>query len=247
MLLGHEKKVLENPHCVHNHGNCIYHTKVLRLYYVKQPVSSVRGSPLNNKDSSDNGPHVLHKTFHIPAVMVPSTVKLNGDQRALLPLHHMEDTMAKVRRWISMTGKHMNEQNQNHFNDKSKFVQYYLNEPVIFNLSEFRGCDCAPTEPCEAAFLPEGSAHQSISMILYLFCSAGVKVTGVETIKLISHHTRDNISAENTHFESGGLRNTCIVYALRLYIQDEAGSLSKKDLNPDPKNVKLFDHHCCIL
>ena len=80
-----------------------------------------------------------------------------------------------------------------------------------------------------------------------IFCFSGVKVTGVETIKLISHHTRDNISAENTHFESGGLRNTCIVYALRLYIQDEAGSLSKKDLNPDPKSVKLFDHHCCIL
>ena len=107
LLSGHEKKVLENPHCVHNHGNCIYHTKVLRLYYVKQPVASVRGSPLNNRDSSDSGPHVLHKTFHIPAVMVPSTVKLNGDQRALLPLHHMEDTMAKVRRWISMTGKHI--------------------------------------------------------------------------------------------------------------------------------------------
>ena len=106
-ISGHEKKVLENPHCVHNHGNCIYHTKVLRLYYVKQPIASVRGSPLNNKDSSDNGPHVLHKTFHIPAVMVPSTVKLNGDQRALLPLHHMEDTMAKVRRWISMTGKNI--------------------------------------------------------------------------------------------------------------------------------------------
>ena len=105
ILVGHEKKVLENPHCVHNHGNCIYHTKVLRLYFTKQPVASVRGSPLNNKDSStDSGQRVLHKTFHIPAVVMPSTVKLNGDQRALLPLHHMEDTMAKVRRWISMTG-----------------------------------------------------------------------------------------------------------------------------------------------
>ena len=82
---------------------------------------------------------------------------------------------------------------------------------------------------------------------LHLLLISGVKVKGVETVKLMSHHTRDHVSAENTHFESGGLRNSCIVYALRLYIQDEAGSLSKKDLNPDPKSVKLFDHHCCIL
>ena len=48
-------------------------------------------------------------------------------------------------------------------------------------------------------------------------------------------------------FESGGLHNSCVVYALRLYVQDEAGALSKKDLNPDPKHVRLFHHHCCIL
>ena len=88
-------------------------------------------------------------------------------------------------------------------------------------------------------------------IMLYSACTdvyfPGVKVTGVETVKLISHQTRDHISAESSHFESHGLRNTCVVYALRLYIQDEAGSLSKKDLIPEPKGVKLFNPHCCIL
>ena len=72
-------------------------------------------------------------------------------------------------------------------------------------------------------------------------------MTSVETVKLVSHQTRDHISAESSHFESHGLRNTCVVYALRVYIEDEEGVLSKKDLNPEPKGVKLFDHNCSIL
>ena len=86
-----------------------------------------------------------------------------------------------------------------------------------------------------------------LDLICIVFYTTGVKVTGVETVKLVSHQTRDHISAESSHFESHGLRNTCVVYALRLYIQDEAGSLSKKDLIPEPKGVKLFNPHCCIL
>ncbi len=110
--------MLENPHCVHNHGHCIYHTKVLRLFHAKQPPHSssscsspVKSSPAlhnNNKCAAGGGgehaQHVMHKTFHIPAVVLPSAVRLNGDQRALLPLYDIEETMAKVRRWISMTG-----------------------------------------------------------------------------------------------------------------------------------------------
>ena len=84
------------------------------------------------------------------------------------------------------------------------------------------------------------------NVALYLF-PAGVKVTGVETVRLATSHAKESVSAEDTHFESHGHRGTCVVYAVRLYVDDDCGSLSKKDLNPEPKLVKLTDHHCTLL
>ncbi len=103
--------MLENPHSVHNYGSSVYHTKVLRLFFARSPLSSStstpRGTPIkmtgNHKDPG-SGHHVLHKTFHIPVVMLPSCVKFNSHNGVILPQQHMEDTMAKVRRWIALKG-----------------------------------------------------------------------------------------------------------------------------------------------
>ena len=113
-ILGYERKVLENPHSVHNYGSSVYHTKVLRLFFARSPLSSTTntpgGTPIrmtgNYKDPA-SGHHVLHKTFHIPVVMLPSCVKLNSQTGVILPQQHMEDTMAKVRRWIALKGKYV--------------------------------------------------------------------------------------------------------------------------------------------
>lgn len=111
---GYEKKVLDNPHCVHAYGQCIYHTKILRLYYVN--VVTVSGSsdldttppsPSSNPSttsSSTRGPHLLHKTFHLAQPMAPSSVKINGDQGALYPNLYMDEIMSRVRRWIVLKG-----------------------------------------------------------------------------------------------------------------------------------------------
>lgn len=91
-----------------------------------------------------------------------------------------------------------------------------------------------------------GLSNIRITYNLHSFLT-GVKVTGVETVRLATSQTKDSVSAEDTHFESHGHRGACIVYAIRLYVDDECGALSKKDLNPEPKNVKLTDHHCILL
>ncbi len=108
--LGYEKKILENPHSVHNYSSCVYHTKVLRLFYAKTPGPGTTpwGTPVKAPDS-DTGDapadiHILYKTFHIPLVMLPSSVKFSSRQGTILPQQHMEDTMAKLRRWIALTG-----------------------------------------------------------------------------------------------------------------------------------------------
>ena len=80
-----------------------------------------------------------------------------------------------------------------------------------------------------------------------MFSFSGVKVTGVETVKLLTSLSRDLVTAEETHFETHGTKTACVVYAIRLYVEDESGSLSKKDLNPEPKTVKLTEHHCVVL
>ena len=58
---------------------------------------------------------------------------------------------------------------------------------------------------------------------------------------------RDTLTAEDTHFESHGARASCVVYAVRLYVTDESGHLSKKDLTAEPRHVRSVDHACSIL
>ena len=92
---GHPRRALDSPHCVHSHCNILYHTKVLRLYYLRQFGTD-----------GNNNPHLLHKTFHIPLLISTSTVSMNqGRERSLYPCLDMDDVMAKIRRWISFTGK----------------------------------------------------------------------------------------------------------------------------------------------
>jgi hypothetical protein len=171
--LGNEKRVLDNPHSMHSPKHPLFHTKVLRLYYV-QSNSQSDGSC----NSSAKTPHILHKTFHVAIPQVLNNLQLNdGDNGLLLP-PDMEEVLVKARRWVAMTGVH---------------------------------------------------------------------VTGAETVGIISCKGRESVSAENTHFQSHGGRLSCCLYALRLYVEDEAGSLSKKDLSPDPKTVKLVDNLCIIL
>ena len=40
--------------------------------------------------------------------MLPSSVKFSSRQGSILPQQHMEDTMAKLRRWIALTGNAVN-------------------------------------------------------------------------------------------------------------------------------------------
>ena len=76
----------------------------------------------------------------------------------------------------------------------------------------------------------------------------GVAVTGVETVRLITGPVRrDSVTAESTHFESPGTKSPSVVYAIRIYIEDKSGNLSKKDLYPEPRMVKLSETHCTIL
>ena len=84
-------------------------------------------------------------------------------------------------------------------------------------------------------------------MILYPLFLVGVKVTGVETLSMKSNRGRDTLTAENTHFESHGTKASCVVYAVRLYVTDESGHLSKKDLTAEPRGVRPVEHPCVIL
>ena len=88
-----------------------------------------------------------------------------------------------------------------------------------------------------------------ISIITDYVCAiAGVTVTGVETVRLLTGPVRrDSVTTESTHFESPGTKAPSVVYAIGLYLEDKAGNLSKKDLYPEPRMVKLSETHCTIL
>ena len=96
LCVGHPRRALDSPHCVHSHCNILYHTKVLRLYYLRQFGTD-----------GNNNPHLLHKTFHVPLPVTTSAVSMNqGRERSLFPGLYMEEVMSKIRRWISLTGSY---------------------------------------------------------------------------------------------------------------------------------------------
>ena len=94
---GHERKVLDNPHCVHTHGHSVYHTMLLRLYYVVRATGSA---------APPSRPHLLHKTFHLPSAVCPAFIAIGGATDNLLPHNHMQETMCKIRRWIALKGQY---------------------------------------------------------------------------------------------------------------------------------------------
>lgn len=172
--IGSDQNVLDLPHCLLNAGQKVFHTKILRLYYLKS-------TKLKPEQKSTESTHILHKTFHVSSISFPPFLnKSLLDTNSILPHDAMLETVRKIAQWTVLKG---------------------------------------------------------------------VLIKGVETLALPIEAAKRKgyISAENTHFESIAGQPEPVVYAIRFFIDDCSTCLSKKDLIPEPQNVRLSFSSCDIL